>query len=117
VNLVKVGERSGQLENIFLYLAEYLELEVDTQKKMKTAFRYPKMVSISLLIALLVINAFVIPAFSQLFKSFQGELPVPTQILISTSAFIVGYWYYMLGTAVVGLGVLQNCLPWFCVQV
>jgi len=97
VNLVKVGENSGQLDKIFLYLAEYVELEVDTKKKMKAAFRYPKMVSIALLIAILVINTFVIPAFSQLFKSFQGTLPIPTQILVATSNFILGYWYIMLG--------------------
>lgn len=96
VNLVKVGESSGQLDKIFLYLAEYVELEVETKKKIKTAFRYPKMVSFAILIALLVINTFVIPAFSQLFKSFQGNLPLPTLILMATSDFIISYWYIMI---------------------
>lgn len=103
VNLVKVGENSGQLDQIFLYLAEYVELEVDTKKKMKAAFRYPKMVFIALLIAILVINTFVIPAFSELFKSFQGELPIPTQILMATSNFILNYWYIMLGSVFVAI--------------
>lgn len=104
INLVKVGENSGQLDQVFLYLADYVELEVDTRKKMKGAFRYPKMVSIALLIAVLVINTFVIPAFSQLFSSFQGTLPLPTRILVATSNFILSYWYIMLG--IVGGGVL-----------
>src|SRR3990167_10298893 len=101
VNLVTVGENSGQLDKIFLYLSEYVELEIETKKKIKTAFRYPKMVTFAILIALLVINTFVIPAFSQLFKSFQGTLPVPTQILMATSTFIIGYWYILIGTVVV----------------
>ena len=100
VNLVKVGENSGQLDKIFLYLAEYVELEVDTKKKIKTAFRYPKMVSIALFVALMIINTFVIPAFSTLFKSFQGTLPIPTLILMATSSFILNYWYIMIGTVV-----------------
>lgn len=99
VNLVKVGESSGQLDKTFLYLAEYVELEVDTKKKIKTAFRYPKMVIFSVLIAILIINAFVIPAFSQLFESFQGTLPLPTRILMATSQFILSYWYILLGSA------------------
>lgn len=97
VNLVKIGEKSGQLENIFLYLAEYVELEVETKKKIKTAFRYPKMVISVILIAILIINAFVIPAFAQLFSSFKGTLPTPTLILMATSNFIVSYWYFLLG--------------------
>ena len=32
VNLVKVGETSGQLDRVFLYLAEYVELEIDTKR-------------------------------------------------------------------------------------
>jgi MSHA biogenesis protein MshG len=97
VNLIKVGENSGQLDKIFLYLAEYVELEVETKKKIKTAFRYPKMVIFAILIALLVINTFVIPAFTQLFQSFQGTLPLPTRILMGVSAFILGDWYLLLG--------------------
>ncbi|MDP3704849.1 MAG: type II secretion system F family protein [Legionellaceae bacterium] len=101
VNLVKVGESSGQLDKTFLYLAEYVELEIETKKKIKTAFRYPKMVSFAILIALLVINTFVIPAFSQLFKSFQGALPLPTLILMATSNFILSYWYILIGVTLI----------------
>ena len=107
INLVKVGENSGQLDQIFLYLAEYVELEVDTKKKIKSAFRYPKMVSIALLIALLIINTFVIPAFSALFKSFQGNLPIPTLILMATSNFILSYWYILIGSVVGGIAAFR----------
>ena len=103
VNLVTVGENSGQLDKIFLYLAEYVELEIETRKKIKTALRYPKMVLFAILLALLVINTFVIPAFAQLFESFQGTLPVPTQILMATSAFIISYWYILIGSVVTAI--------------
>ncbi|AHE68467.1 type II secretory pathway [Legionella oakridgensis ATCC 33761 = DSM 21215] len=46
--------------------------------------------------ALLVINAFVIPAFAEMFKSFQGTLPFMTRLLIATSDFILNYWYLLL---------------------
>lgn len=98
VNLVKVGERSGQLDVIFQHLADYVALEIDTRNKIKSAFRYPKMVMGAIIVALLVINTFVIPAFAQLFKSFQGTLPLPTRILIATSNFIINDWPIVFGT-------------------
>ncbi len=103
VNLVKVGESTGQLDNVFLHLAEYLELEVDTRKKIKSALRYPLMVLVAIFVALLIINAFVIPAFAGLFKSFQGTLPLPTRILIATSDFIIGYWYIILAGIILAI--------------
>jgi MSHA biogenesis protein MshG len=107
VNLVKVGESSGQLDQVFLYLSEYVELEIETRNRIKTTFRYPKMVLIAILIALLIINTFVIPAFSQLFQSFQGKLPIPTLILMATSSFIIHYWYILIGGVPIIIGLFR----------
>lgn len=97
INLIRVGEHTGKLEAVLLHLIEYLELEEDTRNKIKGAYRYPKMVCFALLIALFIISTLVIPAFSQLFTSFNQELPIPTQILIVTSNFIIQYWYFLIG--------------------
>ena len=97
INLVKVGESTGKLDTIFLHLAEYLELEVDTKKKIQTAFRYPMLVLIAIFVALMVINAFVIPAFANMFRAFHGILLLLTRILIATSDFIISYWYLLVG--------------------
>jgi MSHA biogenesis protein MshG len=97
ISLITVGENTGNLDNIFLHLAEYLELEVDITKKVKTALRYPLMVMVAIIIALLVINVFVIPAFAKLYANMNGILPLPTRILLATSNFIISYWYVLIG--------------------
>lgn len=96
INLINVGENTGKLDDIFLHLSEYLELELDTKKKIKTALRYPIMVIIAVLVALIIINAFVIPAFANMFKNFHGTLPLPTRILMASSEFLLHYWFYIL---------------------
>jgi len=101
VNLVKVGENTGQLDMVFSHLAEYLELDVDTKKKIKSALRYPILVLSATLIALIVINVFVVPALASLFASFKSTLPLPTRILIGTSNFIINYWYILVGLTVI----------------
>lgn len=102
-NLVKVGENTGNVDEIFLHLASYLELESDTIKKLKTALRYPTLVLVAILVALLIINAFVIPAFAGLFASFKAQLPLPTRILVASSHFLLNYWYLMLLGVIVSI--------------
>lgn len=103
INLIIVGENTGNLDNIFLHLSDYLEMEIDITKKIKAALRYPIMVISAIVVALLVINVFVLPAFERLFSSLHGVLPLPTRILFAVSNFIIHYWYVMLG-AVMALG-------------
>lgn len=101
VSMVQVGEATGTMQEVFLQLAKYLELEKDTRDRIKSAMRYPIFVIIAISIAMLVINLFVIPAFAKVFASMKAELPWATKILIATSQFTVNYWPVLLALAVV----------------
>ena len=96
VSMVKVGEMTGQLEHIFLRLYAHLEFERDMHERVKTALRYPMFVMAAMVIAMAVINIFVIPAFAKVFAGFNAELPLMTRILIATSNFAVEYWPLIL---------------------
>ena len=96
LNIIKIGESTGQLDYVFLKLSEYLTLEIDSKKKIQTALRYPIMVIISVVIALLVINVFVVPNFAKMFAKFKGDLPIATKILMTTSDFLINYWMYII---------------------
>lgn len=111
INLIAVGENTGNLDNIFLHLSDYLELEADIKKKVKTALRYPIMVMGAIVIALLVINVFVIPAFSKLYASLHGTLPLATRILLASSNFILNFWYLIILAiiaAIVGFNIYKK---------
>jgi MSHA biogenesis protein MshG len=92
VSLVRVGETSGKLSEIFHQLAIYLERDKNTRGKIKSALRYPTFVLSAIAIALAVISIWVIPAFSKLFGSFGAELPLPTRVLMAVSDFMLAYW-------------------------
>lgn len=91
ISLVEVGESTGQLEQAFLQLSHYFQLELDTRRRVKAAMRYPMFVSIAMIAAMVVVNIYVIPAFSGIFASMGADLPLPTRILIATSAFFTQY--------------------------
>ncbi|MBC6487971.1 MSHA fimbrial biogenesis protein MshG [Aeromonas hydrophila] len=96
VAIIHVGENTGQLEEAFLQLANYFELELETRKRIKTAMRYPSFVLIAIGIAMVILNIMVIPVFAGMFAKFGVELPLATRILLATSHFFVHYWWVML---------------------
>ncbi len=105
VSLVRVGETSGQLETVFSQLAGYLEREKTTRSRIKSAMRYPLFVMFAIVVAIAVINIFVVPAFAAIFEQFGAELPVPTQILIGMSDLTVNHWQSLLiGSVVIFAG-------------
>ncbi len=96
ISVVQVGESTGNLEEAFVQLGGYLELERETKKRIKSAMRYPTMVLGAIGAAMVIINIFVIPAFAQVFSSFGAELPLFTRILLGVSEFSVQYWPHLL---------------------
>ncbi|HXZ96584.1 MAG TPA: type II secretion system F family protein [Burkholderiales bacterium] len=96
ISMVRVGEVTGTLEAVFLRLFEHLEFEGEMRGRVKAALRYPMFVIITMAIALMVINLFVIPAFGSVYKGLKAELPLMTKILIGFSNFTVHYWPVML---------------------
>ena len=103
LSMVRVGEMTGRLEEVFLRLFDHLEFDRDMRERVKTALRYPSFVIVAMIVAMVIVNVFVIPSFSSVFKQFGAELPLMTRILIGTSKFMVDYWPLMAGLAVAGV--------------
>ena len=96
VSMVQVGEMTGMLDVTFIRLYDYLEFERDMRERIKTAMRYPSFVVMAMVIAIFVVNLFVIPAFAKVYAGFHAELPMVTKILIGFSGFMVNYWLLLL---------------------
>ncbi|WP_240190267.1 type II secretion system F family protein [Azospira oryzae] len=96
LSMVRVGEMTGRLEEIFLRLFYHLDFEQFMRNQVKSALRYPSFVVAAMAIAIVVVNIWVIPAFAQVFKGFNAKLPFMTQLLINFSDFMVADWPYLL---------------------
>ena len=97
ISVVHVGENTGQLDLAFMQLAEYLEREQETRKQIAAATRYPIFVIVAIIIALVIMNIFVIPQFADMFSRFDAELPAMTRFLIGMSDFFIHKWYILIG--------------------
>ncbi len=97
-NMIEAGETGGILDTILSRLATFMEKSMALKKKIKGAMTYPTIcLAISILI-LVVILVFVIPVFSDMFKSFGSSLPLPTQIVVDMSNIVKSYFiFFILG--------------------
>ncbi len=101
INMVKVGENAGQMEEIFKRLHQGLEFDKRMENKIKGAVRYPSFVMIAIAIAMAIMTLFVIPVFAKFYSNFQGQLPFLTRLLIEVSNFAVHYWW-LVAAMIVG---------------
>ncbi|MCY0964185.1 type II secretion system F family protein [Parathalassolituus penaei] len=100
INMVSIGETTGRLSEALERLIAHLDMERETQKRLKTALRYPAMVVTSIVAALSIVTLYVIPNFAPVFASMGSELPLPTRILIASSE-IVQTWGVFIAVGVV----------------
>ena len=100
VNLVAAGEAGGILDVILVRLSNYLEKAMKLKARVKGAMTYPAAVLLISMgvVALLLLK--VIPVFQKMFEGMGGELPGPTQALITASEFAQSYWWFIAGILV-----------------
>ena len=96
LSMVRVGEATGLLDEIFYRLFEHLEFERYMREQVKSALRYPMFVVLAMAAAIVIVNIFVIPAFARVFAGFGAELPFMTRLLLGFSNFMVEYWPLLL---------------------
>lgn len=105
LSMVRIGELTGRLEEVFLNLFHHMEFEVFMRSQVKAALRYPTFVIIAMAVAIVIVNIFVIPAFAKVFAGFGADLPLLTKVLVGFSNFMVNWWPALLiglVTAIVG---------------
>jgi type II secretory pathway component PulF len=96
INLMRIGEETGQLPETLKRGAEFLRRVDGLKKKAKQALIYPSFAFGAIMIAMLIWIIFVLPQITQVFKDMGIELPPITVALIKVSDFLKEYWYYII---------------------
>lgn len=98
LNLIRAGETGGFLEKALVSVAVNYEAEVKLRDTIKSAMTYPVMVLIMAVVAVIGMILFIVPVFQGMFNDFGGELPLPTQFLVTLSENM----FWMLPMLIVG---------------
>ncbi len=110
ISVIRIGEATGELDQSFNRMFEYMEFDKEIRDRIKAAVRYPMIVLVVIAVAVAIVNFAVIPAFARIFESQKVPLPLLTQVLIGTSNFFLAYWPAMLVALVAGIFCAQMYL-------
>ena len=102
-SLVKAGEQAGNLDVILNEMANNLERDREFRSRVRGAMIYPIMIVSMMIVVMGVMMIFVIPKLTSLYTQSDAELPLPTQILIGTSNFLINYWWVLLAALAIGI--------------
>lgn len=109
VNLIEVGEQSGELNQVLLELEEMLKWQEDLRSQTKQILMYPAIIGAIMLIAFIVLMIFVVPQMLSFISQFDNELPFYTVALLAVSDFVQNFWYLIFAVPV-GLYVLVKVM-------
>lgn len=101
INLVRAGESSGAMDVVLERLADFTESQAALRSKVASMMMYPVLMLFMAVAVVVLLFVLVIPKITKIFESQKMALPLPTQVLISTSDFVGAYWWLLLilGTA------------------
>ena len=85
VAMVKSGETGGFLDDALERIAMNFEKDAALRGKIKSALTYPVMVLGFSVVMIAAVLIFIVPVFEKMFAQLGGELPLPTQIIVSAS--------------------------------
>lgn len=115
VAMIESWETMWKLSESLWHLSENLRKSHDLRSKIQGALTYPAIIFIFLIVAIVIVLTYVIPAVSQLFETSDTELPFATIALVASSDFIIGRWYVLLlfiASALAWLYAYKNTESW-----
>ncbi len=96
VSMVRSGEEAGKLDQIFGFLADYLERTYEVTSKAKSALVYPIFVIITFIGVMVLMFTTVIPSISAILTESGQPIPIYTRIVLGLSFFFVHYGWFVL---------------------
>lgn len=106
VNMVRAGEESGRLTQVFVFLADYLDRQYALTSKTKNALVYPAFVIGVFFVVMILMFVVVIPKLSDIITESGQEIPIYTKIVMAISNFLVDYGIFLGIVLLAGVGYL-----------
>jgi len=101
VEVLRSAELTGNLDVVLDQLADYLERESETARKIQSALAYPVIVVCLAIVVSSVLVIYVLPKFKTFFASLNAKLPLPTRMLLDFGNWIGKYGIYLAGVLII----------------
>ena len=96
VSLIRAGEKSGKLQEVFLHLTDTLKWEDEMASQSKQVLIYPAIVLLVVTGVAFFLMIYLVPQLTGFIQNMGQTLPAHTKALLFVSSIFVQYWYAML---------------------
>ena len=96
ISLIRAGEQSGQLPEVFKNLAETISWQDELLSQTRRLLMYPMFTLVVVVGVMAALLIFLVPQIAGLFKSMGMALPMQTKMLLAVSEFTKSYWLPIL---------------------
>lgn len=110
LSLVRAGEASGALESVLERLAGHLERAQEVRETITSAMIYPVVLVLVAVSAVLLLLAYVVPQFAQLFADVGEALPLSTRIVVASGELVRDYGVYLALAVAGGIALFWTAL-------
>jgi len=101
VNMVKAGEESGKLIQVFSYMADYLDRQYQLNSKIKNALVYPAFVVGTFIVVMILMFTVIVPKLQAVILDTGQDINFITKFVFGISNFFTNYWYIIVAILVV----------------
>jgi general secretion pathway protein F len=108
VNMVRAGEASGSLAQIFERLSEFERTRDDLRGYIVSSLIYPALLCVVGVGSIFTLLNFVVPRFAAIFSDPRMKIPTPTLLLLEVSRVVQTYWLPVTIALIVAIGALQT---------
>ena len=106
-SLVRAGEQSGKVNEVFRDLAENLKWQDELAAQARKAITYPAFVLLIVSGVMFFLMIYLVPQLTAFIQNMGQELPLHTRALIALSDIFIHYWYLLLAAPVVAWQLLR----------
>lgn len=96
VSVVRLGEKTGNLEKALYDLADYFEQRAVIKRRVRQAFTYPLILLVMMTAVILFLIIEVLPQFAQIIASSGGTLPATAAGILDFGMWIRSYYPIIL---------------------
>jgi type IV pilus assembly protein PilC len=103
LGILRSAELTGQLDTVLDQLSLYIERDMETRQRIKSALTYPIVIMVMSVVTMVVMVAFVLPRFVVFFEDLDATLPLPTRMLLGFSD-VVQTWGWLIALVTIAFG-------------
>jgi len=108
VSLIRVGERSGKMNEVLIDITETLKWQDELLAKARKIMMYPAVIGTLVMSVIIFMMIFIVPDIMTAIVGLGGEIPIETRMLMATSNFLVGYWYLVIAVPIASYFLIRH---------